>query len=64
MLVSKLLGRLISNKPKNHKAKTTNMIKKMILGNQWVATQLANSGPPNTDTSVPRSVKITIMHAP
>jgi hypothetical protein len=63
-LVTRLLGKLISKRPRNHKAKKTNIIKNTILGSQWVAIQLANSGPPIKDTSVPNKVNITMMHIP
>jgi hypothetical protein len=63
-LVTKLLGILISKRPRNHRAKKTNMKKNTILGSQWVAIQLANSGPPIKETSVPSKVKITMIHIP
>ena len=45
ILFTKLEGRVSSNIPKKAKANTTNIPKKKTLGAQWVASQLANSGP-------------------
>ena len=45
ILLTKLEGSVSSNIPKKAKANTTKMAKKKTLGTQWVANQLANSGP-------------------
>src|SRR5690606_34113052 len=55
-LLTRLLGKFSSNKPKNARAKKINIRKKKTLGNQCVESQFANSGPCVAATNVPARV--------
>src|SRR5690606_31897989 len=55
-LLTRPLGRVNSNKPRNARPKKTNTRKKKTLGSQWVDSQLANSGPWVAATKVPAKV--------
>ena len=49
-------GNTISNAPKKEAAKTMNMIKKQILGSQFVLNQLINPGPNRKEIINPNAV--------
>ena len=56
ILLIKLLGNVISNKPRNDKEKTIKMAKKNMLMTQLVAISVANPGPANLATKTPIKV--------